>query len=138
MSALPPKADMCGATMDVGFGPKADPKSSANRCLIRQAYRRAEQVRLGLRVTFSSHDDRGRLRSANAMRAQPFVMACLRGLRQGRAIIGCELFNSLAGQLMLNVKALPWLVESELLIEHRLAGCGVFEITVGHRKAVAS
>jgi len=24
MSALPPKADMCGATMDVRFGPKAD------------------------------------------------------------------------------------------------------------------
>jgi hypothetical protein len=24
MSALPPKADMCGATRDVCFGPKAD------------------------------------------------------------------------------------------------------------------
>jgi hypothetical protein len=24
MSALPPKADMCGALGDVGFGPKAD------------------------------------------------------------------------------------------------------------------
>jgi hypothetical protein len=24
MSALPPKADMCGATRDVRFGPKAD------------------------------------------------------------------------------------------------------------------
>jgi hypothetical protein len=24
MSALPPKADMCGATMDVRYGPKAD------------------------------------------------------------------------------------------------------------------
>jgi hypothetical protein len=24
MSALPPKADMCGATKDVRFGPKAD------------------------------------------------------------------------------------------------------------------
>jgi hypothetical protein len=24
MSALPPKADMCGATSDVRFGPKAD------------------------------------------------------------------------------------------------------------------
>jgi hypothetical protein len=24
MSALPPKADMCGATTDVRFGPKAD------------------------------------------------------------------------------------------------------------------
>ena len=24
MSALPPKADMCGATIDVRFGPKAD------------------------------------------------------------------------------------------------------------------
>src|SRR5262249_31949562 len=63
---------------------------------------------------------------------------CLRGLRQGRAIISCELFNSLAGQLMLNVKALPWLVEIKLLIEDRLAVCGVFEIAVGHRKVVAS
>src|SRR5262249_32315232 len=60
------------------------------------------------------------------------------GLRQGRAIIGCELFNPLAGQLMLNVKALPWLVETEFLIENRLAGRGVFEIAVGRRKAVAS
>src|SRR5262249_11189253 len=50
---------------------------------------------------------------------------CLCGLRQGRAIISCELFNSLAGQLMLNVKALPWLVEIKLLIEDRLAVCGV-------------
>jgi hypothetical protein len=24
MSALPPKADMCGAKTDVGYGPKAD------------------------------------------------------------------------------------------------------------------
>src|SRR5262249_55602191 len=55
---------------------------------------------------------------------------CLRGLRQGRAIIGCELFNSLAGQLMLNVKAFPWLLESELLVENRLAGRRIFEITV--------
>ena len=29
----------------------------------------------------------------------------LRGLRQGRTIIGCELSNSLAGQLMLNGRA---------------------------------
>src|SRR5215831_18892563 len=62
---------------------------------------------------------------------------CLSGLRQGRAIISCELFNSLAGQLMLNVKALPWLVETEFLIEDRLAGRGVFEIAVGRWKAVA-
>src|SRR5262252_647077 len=27
MSALPPKADMCGATRDVRFGPKADIRS---------------------------------------------------------------------------------------------------------------
>src|SRR5262249_61449442 len=59
-------------------------------------------------------------------------------LRQGRAIIGCELFNSLASQLMLNVKALPRLVEAEFLIQDRLAGRGGFEIVVGHRKAVAS
>ena len=61
---------------------------------------------------------------------------CLGGLRQGRSIIGDELFNSLASQLMLNVKALPWLVENELLIEDRLAGYRVFEIAVRHRKAV--
>src|SRR6516164_4532079 len=63
---------------------------------------------------------------------------CLCGLRQGRAIISCELFNSLAGQLMLNVKALPWLVEIKLLIEDRIAVCGLFEIAVGHRTVVAS
>src|SRR5262245_36060191 len=33
MSALPPKADMCGATMDVRFGPKADSCTAANNCL---------------------------------------------------------------------------------------------------------
>ena len=32
---------------------------------------------------------------------------------------------------MLNVKALPWLVEIKLLIEDRLAVCGVSEIAVG-------
>jgi hypothetical protein len=30
MSALPPKADMCGATRDVCFGPKADMMSLEN------------------------------------------------------------------------------------------------------------
>jgi hypothetical protein len=30
MSALPPKADMCGATRDVRFGPKADISSLVN------------------------------------------------------------------------------------------------------------
>ena len=29
MSALPPKADMCGATKDVCFGPKADPRAAS-------------------------------------------------------------------------------------------------------------
>src|SRR5215813_11040629 len=29
MSALPPKADMCGATGDVRFGPKADSRDAA-------------------------------------------------------------------------------------------------------------
>ena len=46
----------------------------------------------------------------------------LRRLRQGRAIVGDERFDSLAAQLMLNVEALPWLVESELLIEDRNRG----------------
>ena len=63
---------------------------------------------------------------------------CLGGLRQGRAIIGDELFDSLASQLMLNVKALPWLIENEVVIEDRLAGCRVFEIAIRHRKTVAS
>src|SRR5512135_756949 len=31
MSALPPKADMCGATRDVCFGPKADIRASRSR-----------------------------------------------------------------------------------------------------------
>ena len=63
---------------------------------------------------------------------------CLGGLRQGRTIIGDEFFDSLASQLMLDVKALPWLVENELLIEDRLAGYRVFEIAIRHRKTVAS
>ena len=48
MSALPPKADMCSALAYVRFGPRADADVSANRWLIRQAYRRVEQVRPGL------------------------------------------------------------------------------------------
>src|SRR5215831_11992831 len=64
--------------------------------------------------------------------------ACLRDLSQRGAIIGCEFFNPLVGQLMINVKTFPWLIESEILVEDRLAGCRVFESTVGRRKAVAS
>ena len=33
MSALPPKADMCGATSDVRFGPKADSCTAAEAAL---------------------------------------------------------------------------------------------------------
>src|SRR5262245_10978718 len=33
MSALPPKANMCGATRDVRFGPKADSCAAAKRTL---------------------------------------------------------------------------------------------------------
>src|SRR5215470_17275750 len=77
-------------------------------------------------------------RAPSRLRCARMMSLCLSGLRQGRAIISCELFNSLASQLMLNVKALPWLVEIKLLIRDRLAGCGVFEIAVGHRKAIAS
>src|SRR5262249_27783189 len=77
-------------------------------------------------------------RAPSRLRCARMISLCLSGLRQGRAIISCELFNSPAGQLMLNVKALPWLVETEFLIEDRLAGGGVFEIAVGRRKAVAS
>src|SRR5215470_10507321 len=77
-------------------------------------------------------------RAPSRLRCARMMSLCLSGLRQGRAIISCELFNSLAGQLMLNVKALPRLVETEFLIQDRLAGRGVFEIAIGHRKAVAS
>jgi hypothetical protein len=35
MSALPPKADMCGATGNVGYGPIADSCSAANGDTIR-------------------------------------------------------------------------------------------------------
>jgi hypothetical protein len=34
MSALPPKVDMCGATRDVRFGPKADSCTAADTGLI--------------------------------------------------------------------------------------------------------
>ena len=34
MSALPPKADMCGATKDVRYGPKADMKHFRPQTLI--------------------------------------------------------------------------------------------------------
>ena len=37
MSALPPKADMCGAIADVGFGPKADIPMADLHCVIRAA-----------------------------------------------------------------------------------------------------
>jgi len=34
MSALPPKADMCGATRDVRFGPKADIRQKSQSRMI--------------------------------------------------------------------------------------------------------
>jgi len=36
MSALPPKADMCSAAWDVGFGPKADiePEVPTTQCVV--------------------------------------------------------------------------------------------------------
>ena len=34
MSALPPKADMCGATSDVRFGPKADIRQKSQSRMI--------------------------------------------------------------------------------------------------------
>ena len=40
MSALPPKADMCGASVYVCYGPKADISSAAKRIVIRSARRR--------------------------------------------------------------------------------------------------
>ena len=43
MSALPPKADMCGATRDVRFGPIAD-IGSLNRLFRSARYYQAEHV----------------------------------------------------------------------------------------------
>ena len=34
MSALPPKADMCGATMDVRFVPEADIRASVSKLIV--------------------------------------------------------------------------------------------------------
>ena len=45
MSALPPKADMCGATSDVRFGPKADIQDGYDRSL-----RNAIAAMLNMRV----------------------------------------------------------------------------------------
>ena len=41
VSALPPKADMCGATMDVRYGPEADISA-----LIRSPRQRAPEAKL--------------------------------------------------------------------------------------------
>src|SRR5215831_4469976 len=41
MSALPPKADMCGALVNVCFGPEADSCSAAKRTAIQSPRRRA-------------------------------------------------------------------------------------------------
>ena len=46
MSALPPKADMCGATSDVRFGPIADSCTAAKRIAIRSIRQRAGLVYL--------------------------------------------------------------------------------------------
>jgi hypothetical protein len=45
MSALPPKADMCGATRDVCFGPIADSRSAAKRSLFDHLIGACEQRR---------------------------------------------------------------------------------------------
>ena len=47
MSALPPKADMCGATRDVRFGPIADVARYSIICASLQCRRYAETERLG-------------------------------------------------------------------------------------------
>src|SRR5215475_8389400 len=45
MSALPPKANMCGATRDVRFGPKADSCTAAKRTLFDHLVSSREQGR---------------------------------------------------------------------------------------------
>jgi hypothetical protein len=63
MSALPPKADMCGATGDVRFGPKADIERTKNiplATISRYRMQRAVDVALfpSLRKT-KAHDSDG-------------------------------------------------------------------------------
>jgi hypothetical protein len=41
MSTLPPKVDMCGATMDVRFGPKADIRENESSEMKKTALRRS-------------------------------------------------------------------------------------------------
>jgi hypothetical protein len=54
MSALPPKADMCDATRDVRYGPRADIRTAADNSLFddiigkrNQRWRHAKSERLG-------------------------------------------------------------------------------------------
>ena len=49
MSALPPKADMCGATRDVRFGPKADMPTLFNYLIgaLLEVHRNFKAERLG-------------------------------------------------------------------------------------------
>src|SRR5262245_40583696 len=54
MCALPPKADMCGATRDVRFGPKADIEDLRDLRTVRGRPDLGECTRLGIAVLF--HD----------------------------------------------------------------------------------
>jgi hypothetical protein len=63
MSALPPKADMCGANTDVRFGPKADIRSAKRHVRhkgrpIRSPRRRVEEtpLKLSVQVPARSYD----------------------------------------------------------------------------------
>src|SRR5262249_424556 len=101
MSALPPKADMCSAAWDVGFGPKADTRiynHSANPALLRPSAYLAKSSGLRSGVTFlrfEAHNDGSILRKraiailarsirpkkallAAATRAEPAKLGCSR------------------------------------------------------------
>jgi len=70
MSALPLKADMCGATRDVRFGPKADIPANRSAAL---KFRRRVQRAYGFRLPRCTpqqvgHTDHGATRSAAVRR----------------------------------------------------------------------
>ena len=58
MSALPPKADMCGALADVCFGPIADSCTAANRSFVARIVSHARKLGMQLGVGIVTDEDR--------------------------------------------------------------------------------
>jgi hypothetical protein len=65
ISALPPKADMCGATRDVRYGPIADSCSATKRIAIRSLRRRGRRRRFEI-------ENHPRIGSASEVSLQPW------------------------------------------------------------------